>query len=1059
MIKLLLASISIFITLFSTTLKGQPLTISQGIHEQSFSVELINEDKPVVTFNIERDGLLIVEIKQQGDFLSERLWIDGTPQLYMDLFGFTEGSDYVSKKVKTGDIVSLEIKSYFKKEINNNIDIVVTIVSTEHKSFDEYLVAFNTINLLAKKTKQAYSDSGKNFKNLLEQTLQLSTQTREVIRNLPFEQLKQNLTFNHAVLLSDIGKRKQSFELFESLRHKKVNRALTLLTNYYAALLLPDYFEQEELLSILDKAILSSNDYNSYLYENARMDQCTALQQQASDNTLECFELIIKEQLLEHAPLKLAVLQSNLAHLSFSKHKYMRSIILGKNSLETLEKIKDNAILKQSYAKKKAIFEYQQAIRLNSLGLENHALEKILSSIKVFSKYNQREFLLNSIIEVGNIYLSNNQGQIAHYLASFVLSNITDGLKSDHYHLLENALFLAAKSAIYEKKTDAAQEYINQIYKLSSKNSDKQAEYKMAIQFFKYQISKSPKLAKELIELFKESSSSNRKKPKWILRVTQLLIKTNNVKGASELIAQLNNAKLSFKDEIAFLKYNSQLSLLSKKNEQAIKTVNKAIDRIEIQYRHLDNIGLKRNFYGIFSDVFALKTKILISQYETHKDVNLLYEASQLNFPKIAPLRENQYDISSSIERQQIANELADLTMNESNTVKIVTKLLALENFYNKNLKQKKTNRLTQLQVDNAAARGITLHYVLMSNESLLFIYQNNKITFHRLPSEEIINSQIKSLFLAIEKRSDSAFTIAQKISEILIPKKLWQSPNVQELTVIGSGLTWQLPFNILPDIQSSTWKDKLLIDKFIVKKSLTLKNSSSLLDLPKINILSISDPIFSNNDARAPKINAMLGHSKTLSRLKSSRVETLSLKRSFNNNKIEDISGFSATKSKFIELVNNTSPTLIHIASHSFASSEEYRNAGIFFTALNRSGEQQDHVLKLQEIEQLRNNAELVVLSACDSNIGKTTFKSPIDGLAIAFINSGARRVLASQWKVPSRSTALLMKNFYRHLSNSKSYSLALRSASQDVRKQYQYPARWAGFTITHNYIGEPHE
>lgn len=1059
MIKLLLAATLICFTLFSTTLKCQPLTISQDIHEQAFSVELINEDKPIVTFNIEHDGLLIVEIKQQGDFLSERLWIDGTPQPFMDLFGFTEGSDYISKKVKAGDIVSLEIKSYFKKEINKSIDIVATIVSTEHKAFDEYQIAFNAINLLAKKTKQAYSGSGKNFQKLIEQTLQLSTQTRKAIRNLPFEQLKQNLTFNHAVLLSDVGNRKQSFELFESLRHKKVNRALTLLTNYYIALLLPDYLEQEELLTILDKAILSSNDYNNYLYENARMDKCTALQQQASDNTLECFELIIKEQLLDHAPLKLAVLQSNLAHLSFSKHRYMQSIVLGKNSLETLEKIKNNAILKQSYAKKKATFEYQQAIRLNSLGLENHALEKILSSIRVFSKYNQREFLLNSLIEVGNIYLNNNQGQIAHYLARFVLADITDDIKSDHYHLRKNALFLAAKSAIYENKTGVAQEYINQIYKISSKDSDKQTEYRMTIKFFKYQISKNPELAKELIELFKEPCFSNRQQPKWILRITQLLMETNDLKGASKLIAQLNNTKLSFKDEIAFLKYSAQLSMLSKQNEQAIKAVNKAIDRIEKQYRNLDNIGLKRNFYGIFRDVFTLKTKVLISQYEKQKDVNLLYEASQLNFPKIAPLRENQYDISSSIERQQIANELADLTMNESNTIKIVTKLLALENFYNKNLKQKKTNQLNQVQRGNAVIRGITLHYVLMSNESLLFIYQDNNIEFHRLPSEEIINNQIKSLFLAIEKRSDNAFTLAQQVSKILIPKNLWQSPKVQELTVIGSGLTWQLPFNILPDIQSSSWKDKLLIDKFIVKKSLTLKNSSSLLDLPKINILSISDPIFSNNDARAPKINSMLGHSRTLSRLKSSRVETLSLKSSFNNNKMEDISGFSATKSKFIELVNNTSPTLIHIASHSFASSEEYRNAGIFFTALNRSGEKQDHVLKLQEIEQLRNNAELVVLSACDSNIGKTTFKSPIDGLAIAFINSGARRVLASQWKVPSRSTALLMKNFYRHLSNSKSYNLALRSASQDVRKQHQYPARWAGFTITHNYIGEPHE
>lgn len=1036
---------------FNIHANSAPLIIKQGIEKQTFTVAITNEAKPIVEFEIEEDGLLIIEVKQRGHFLYERLWIDGKPQAYMDMFGFSEGSDFVSKQVSTGEKLGIEIKSSTNLSELTSIDLYASIVSNAHHQFDIFTDLFLVLNQLALKTQQAYTDSGSRFKTLVNETYQLNTQAIQQLSQLPqYISTKNYLFFNQAVLMSDLGQRKASFDKFSTLLSLKKGKSVELLSNYYVALLLPDYLEKDELLTKLDKAIIQAKGYNSYLYQNSRMDKCTALQQQSSPITTDCISKIIAERLLEGSPLKLAVLQTNLAQLYFSQGKFIQSVEFGNKGLESLEKINNIPEQNQVYMKKKAIFEYQQAIRLNLIGLENEALVKYLSSTKTLQNFEQYEFKFNSLIELSNLYLKASQPEIAHFIIKYVLKELGSPNKSDHFHLYKNAYLIAFKTSVALKNDLDTKLYFEKLKQLKKDDFKNLIEYQVYFAFLQYQSTPTMKQSEALLKLISKIKTFENISSVLLLRLTEFLITTDQHNIAKPIISVLKNRTLPFKSKVDFLVFSSMFYLNKNDLRQADDLIRKAIISIEKQYNQLNNIGLKRNYFATYSQVFHTKTRILISFYEKTKDDKYLYEASQLNLPHIERYRQNQFSQKSQIERQRIASELSHLNIEKDNAPRIITKLLALETEH-LNLSRKisfKGHSRIPSSYDSLSAT--ILHYVLMPDRSLVFIYSKNNISFKWLPAKKTINKLISNFFIATNNNRLDDFEIAKKLSNLLIPHQLKVVSEKQHLSIIGSGLTWQLPFGVLPISYDKGWNSTLLIDKFILSKALSLDAISKLSKIEITSAVSVFDPVFSINDVRAQSIEIKNTKKSTaLTRIKSGQVESNALESSNSDMKITKISGFSATKQKFIEELAQQSPQLIHIASHGFSSPNNYRNAGIHFSSINQNGELLDDILKLTEIELLNNHAELVVLSACESNVGKTNFKSPVDGIAIAFLSAGAQKVIATQWKVPSRASARLISDFYNYMVHDLSLREALHKAQLNSRKRYKLPKFWAGYTL----------
>ena len=124
--------------------------------------------------------------------------------------------------------------------------------------------------------------------------------------------------------------------------------------------------------------------------------------------------------------------------------------------------------------------------------------------------------------------------------------------------------------------------------------------------------------------------------------------------------------------------------------------------------------------------------------------------------------------------------------------------------------------------------------------------------------------------------------------------------------------------------------------------------------------------------------------------------------------------------------------------------------------STVNRDGQEQNGFVGLQDIYGLRAPVDLVVLSACQTALGKDVRGEGLLGLTRGFMYAGASSVVASLWKVDDEATAELMRQFYTNmLRKGMTPADALRAAQNSIRQrpEWQAPYYWAGFTLQGEY------
>src|SRR5262249_52663842 len=125
-------------------------------------------------------------------------------------------------------------------------------------------------------------------------------------------------------------------------------------------------------------------------------------------------------------------------------------------------------------------------------------------------------------------------------------------------------------------------------------------------------------------------------------------------------------------------------------------------------------------------------------------------------------------------------------------------------------------------------------------------------------------------------------------------------------------------------------------------------------------------------------------------------------------------------------------------------------RQPGLVLSLVGNEGD--DGFLELDEVMNLRLNADLVVLSACRSGRGPLHDGEGVRGIARAFLYAGGRGVVGSLWAVEDRTTATLMTAMYRHLQAGRPAADALSAARLELLRAGQSPFYWAPFVL----IGE---
>ncbi|MGH9327273.1 MAG: CHAT domain-containing protein, partial [Terriglobia bacterium] len=143
----------------------------------------------------------------------------------------------------------------------------------------------------------------------------------------------------------------------------------------------------------------------------------------------------------------------------------------------------------------------------------------------------------------------------------------------------------------------------------------------------------------------------------------------------------------------------------------------------------------------------------------------------------------------------------------------------------------------------------------------------------------------------------------------------------------------------------------------------------------------------------------------------------------------------------------------ILHFAVHGVANKHDPGRSALVLREGTNPGD--DGLLQARDIRRLSLNADLVTLSACNTDVGKIEGEEGVDSLTGAFLLAGARNVLASLWSVNDRYTATLMDKFYRRLADGMDESAALNRGKLDILRQYGArtpPYYWAGFVL----IGE---
>jgi tetratricopeptide (TPR) repeat protein len=277
-----------------------------------------------------------------------------------------------------------------------------------------------------------------------------------------------------------------------------------------------------------------------------------------------------------------------------------------------------------------------------------------------------------------------------------------------------------------------------------------------------------------------------------------------------------------------------------------------------------------------------------------------------------------------------------------------------------------------------------------------------------------------------------------------------------EDMLIIPDGALCFLPFSCLPRTPSEAPLDYGTYDYFAKDRSISYAYSASVL-LAQNRRESVE--YTKNLLAFAPTFNggAVPFGKRQINQINLRALEGLRPLQ-YNREEVEEISAFiprslpfygkKATREQFLETMG--SARIVHLSSHGTVNAADPRLSFVAFSQLGDSLELEE-LLYFNDLSSLSLNAELVVLSACETSLGEYVPGETTLSLASAFAASGAKSTLTTLWSVDDAATKDLMVQFYKELAEGKSRSEALAFAQQAHRAgmDYAHPYYWSAMTL----------
>ncbi len=370
-----------------------------------------------------------------------------------------------------------------------------------------------------------------------------------------------------------------------------------------------------------------------------------------------------------------------------------------------------------------------------------------------------------------------------------------------------------------------------------------------------------------------------------------------------------------------------------------------------------------------------------------------------------------------------------------------------------------------QLQLDKQTA---ILGYFAGDSSLYRFTITRNNTEFTRIPTENLddaLTGMRKGITLGLNR---IYLEKARQLYTVLIPHVL--PSEIKNLVIVPDGNLAVLPFeallqkNVNGDLSSEKWP--FLLNRFTVSYSpsfsLWMKFRESPATEPNTGRLLAFAPVFASQGPVAMAKSGSSGVSdewvyKTnlndfgLAPLEDSESEILNVDTVFHRHALaSDMYLFSDASEKNFSNLHLDRYNFIHIATHGFVDKSNPDLSGLFFAPMNDSD--YDNILYTGEIYNLKINAELVTLSACETGMGKIAEGEGLLGFSRAFLFAGAKNLLLSLWKVDDASTSQLMSSFYsNHLEKEMPLAESLAQAKKHLihETKFSHPYFWAPFVL----------
>jgi len=386
----------------------------------------------------------------------------------------------------------------------------------------------------------------------------------------------------------------------------------------------------------------------------------------------------------------------------------------------------------------------------------------------------------------------------------------------------------------------------------------------------------------------------------------------------------------------------------------------------------------------------------------------------------------------------------------------------------------------------------VLLEYALGSQQSYLWAITRTSFKSYQLPARSEIEPTALSLSESLKKQQDNLngptagaddATMAEQVAKLskAILGPATDQLNHYRLLVIADGALQYVPFQMLtmPGTQTSELRP-LMLDHEIVNEpsasTLALLLRESLNRRPPANSVAVlADPVFKADDSRVKRsgTSTLIASAQPaaadvkrglrdvgvegseIPRLAASREEADSIIKTVPWRTGFEALDFEANRARVLG-ADLAQYRVVHFATHAMLDDDHPELSGILLSMVDEKGQQQNGYVQLRDVYNLKLPVDLVVLSACQSGVGKDVKGEGLISLTRGFMYAGASGVVASLWKVDDEATAELMKHFYEGLfKKTLTPAAALREAQLAIRQQkrWQEPYYWAGFVIQGRY------